>query len=287
MARNKEERLLKPKIIIEDTECGPAMLALTPGQRALVYCYVHLGCSGAEAARQAGYAHGKVVGSAILREPGVNAAVIEESRKVLCRHGPKSIATLVAIRDDKTQRGADRIKAAITLLDRAGLNAVSEHHLLVEHKLSEEQQDARILQLCGELGIPPVEARKLLIDPSKVVDAEFEEVKPKLSPEERALKDHRNALERQRRKLTPEQLANRKEAYRLDHKAKMKQRRADAIDTLKAAELGLTLDEYRSAIPEQLVPALPAPLANEAGHTSDENPLEDDDFSFDPERDEP
>ncbi len=179
-------RPLVPIIVVPDESCGPVMAALSPAQRAFVVAKVHFGCSNAEAARRAGYSkdklqHAKVTAYRLAHSEGVQAAIIEESRKVVCGEGPKSVRTLVEIRDDKTKEPKDRIKAAIELLNRGGLSAVSEHHMVVEHTMTDAQRDQRILALCQELGLPDMEARKLLIAPD-AIEAEFSEVEPERLP---------------------------------------------------------------------------------------------------------
>lgn len=257
-------RPLVPMIVVPDDMCGPAMAALPPAQRAFVAAKVHFGCSNAEAARKAGYsknqpADAKVTGYQLAHQENIQAAIIEESRKVICSEGPRSIQTLVAIRDDKTKDAKDRLKAAIELLNRGGLNAVSEHHLTVEHKMTDAQKDQRILALCQELGIPQTEARKMLIAPD-VIDAEFAEVPPAAPVTEkqaarRARLPRDNELRRKRQKMTPENLAAHKKAMRETRRATAKVRYAQAQQPRQT-----DIEEF---------------IAGQA----------DDDFSFDPVRD--
>ncbi len=229
-------RPLVPIIVVPDEGCGPAMAALSPAHRAFVVAKVHFGCSNAEAARRAGYSkdklqHAKVTAYRLAHTDGIQAAIIEESRKVVCGEGPKSIRTLVEIRDDKTKEPKDRIKAAIELLNRGGLNAVSEHHMVVEHTMTDAQKDRRILELCRELGIADMEARKLLIAPS-VVDAEFTEVPPPEPPKtleqiaraEKAVRNSEVAKRRMRSAMTPDELAEHKQKMREARRATMKAR---------------------------------------------------------------
>jgi phage terminase small subunit len=176
---SRRGRPLVPTITVADEACGPDMLPLTPAQRVFVYRYVHFGDTAAAAARYAGYSDrssgAKVQGYRLLHDEGVQKAIAEESRKIMRAEGPRSIITLRTIRDDKSADAKDRIKAAIELLNRGGLHAVTEQHVSVEHRLSDQEIDARILALCAELKIPETEARKMLIDPAKVIDGEFSE----------------------------------------------------------------------------------------------------------------
>jgi len=230
-------RTLVPMIVVPDDGCGPAMAALSPAQRAFVVAKVHFGCSNAEAARRAGYSKtkpgdAKVTAYRLAHTDQIQAAITEECRKVISSEGPRSIKTLVDIRDDKAKEAKDRIKAAIELLNRGGLNAVSEHHLTVEHQMTDAQKDQRILALCQELGLPETAARKLLIAPD-AIDAEFSEVEPEKTPEqiERAERyDRDNELRRLRNTMTPEELAAHKRKMREEHRAEMKVRYDEAQD---------------------------------------------------------
>jgi hypothetical protein len=237
-------RPLQPMIVVPEEACGPAMAAISPAQRAFVMAKVHFGCNNAEAARRAGYsrnqpADAKVTAYRLAHNDGVQAAIIEESRKLMAGEGPRSIRTLVAIRDDRSKEAKDRIKAAVELLNRGGLQAVSEHHLTVEHHMTDAQKDQRILALCNELGLPEAAARKMLIAP-EVLDAEFEEV-PEPTPEqaERAERYQRiNEGEKQaaRRAMSPEEREAHKAATREAHAASMKLRYAEAQQSREGIE---------------------------------------------------
>jgi len=224
-------RPLVPMIVVPDDGLGPAMLALSPAQRAFVYARVHFGCNNADAARRAGYSrekphNAKVTAYGLAHSESIIAAIVEESRKVLVGEGPRSIRTLVEIRDDKAKEPKDRLKAAVELLNRGGLNAVSEHHLTVEHHdMTDAQKDARILALARELGLPDAAARKMLISPD-VIDAEFEDVPAEKTPEqaaraERYQRTNERDKRRERDAMTPDQRAARSKELR-------DQRRADA-----------------------------------------------------------
>jgi hypothetical protein len=218
-------------IVVPEEGCGPAMLALTPAQRAFVVAKVHFGCTNAEAARRAGYSKSqpsdaKVTAYRLAHSENIIAAIVEESRKVMAGEGPRSIKTLVEIRDSKSGEAKDRIKAAIELLNRGGLNAVSEHHHVVEHTMTDAQKDRRILELAKELGLPDTEARKLLIAP-EAVDAEFTEVEPP-NVGRTSRRERENELRRQREAMTPGQLSAHKREMRKARRAKAKERYAEA-----------------------------------------------------------
>jgi len=86
----------------------------------------------------------------------------------MCTEGPKSVLTLIEIRDDPAADRKDRLKAATELMNRAGPGVVSESHLVVDHnyQMTEAQKDARILALAAELGMPEEYARKMLVAPA-------------------------------------------------------------------------------------------------------------------------
>jgi len=240
-------RTLVPLIAVPDDGCGPAMFALSPPKRAFVFAKVHFGCSNAEAARHAGYSknhpgNAKVTAYQLAHSEEVQAAIIEESRKVMAAEGPRSIRTLVEIREDKKAEAKDRIKASLELLNRGGLNAVSEHHLTVEHTLTPEQQDRRILELCRELEVPDAVARKMLIAP-EAIDAEFTEVKPEpKTPEQIARAEtYRRTNERERqaelRAMTPEAREASKAEARERDRAERKARYAEAQAARDGADM--------------------------------------------------
>jgi hypothetical protein len=223
-------RPVQALIVVPEEVCGPALAALSPPQRAFVIALVQFGCTGAEAARRAGYSDrgegGKVVAYRLTHDDRVQAAILEESRKVMRAEGPRSILTLVQIRDDKELDAKSRIKAATELLNRGGLHAISEQHVSVEHRLSDAEKDRRILALCQELGMAPTEARKLLIAPD-AIEAKFTVIEPAGPPTEEearkvAKRDRNNEAKRHRRKLTPAALKAHKAAVQAAHSARRK-----------------------------------------------------------------
>jgi hypothetical protein len=212
------------------------MLALSPPMRAFVAAYVYFGCTRAEAARRAGYSrskpdNAKVTAYDLWRREDVQAAILEESRKLMRAEGPRSIKTLIDIRDDKQADKKVRVKAAESLLNRCGMAAVQESHVLVEHQLSEVEKDRRILALAAELGLPQIEAQKLLIDPKRIVDAEFSEVPVEPTPEEAARQEERDRENERRRKLrtaSPEERGRLKAETRAQRTAELKAKYAVA-----------------------------------------------------------
>ncbi len=208
---------------------------------------MHFGCSRADAARRAGYskkqpADAKVSAYRLFHSDEVQAAIIEESRKVMSGEGPRSIRALVEIRDDKKAEAKDRIKAATELLNRGGLNAVSEHVLTVEHHMTDAEKDRRILALCSELGLPDAAARKMLIAPD-AIEGEFTEVAPKTPEEieraERYARNNEREQQRLRRTMTPDELEKHKQETLAERSARMKAAYAEAQNTPPMSFAGL------------------------------------------------
>ena len=232
-------RSIVPLIAVPDADdLGPAMAACNIGERAWVIAKIETGENNMECARLAGYSASsddvlKATGYAIAHRQRVQDALLEMSRKLMRTEGAKSIKTLVAIRDDKSVKPETRLKASVELLDRAGMNAVSESHLTVTHELNEAQMDQRILALAAELGLSEDVARKMLISPADLqknadaIDAEFEEVAT-VSAEEQARRDHENELRRKVRAMSPEELKAHKAQLRRDQSARAKAKRAAA-----------------------------------------------------------
>jgi branched-subunit amino acid aminotransferase/4-amino-4-deoxychorismate lyase len=107
-------------------------------------------------------------------------------------------------------------------LNRCGLGSVAESHVTVEHKLSPEQQDRRILDLARELGLADSEAKKLLVAPD-AIEGEFEIVKPDRTPEQAERADrYRATNEREQQAARLAMTPDEREA----HKARKREERA-------------------------------------------------------------
>ena len=231
-------RAMVPNITFDEADLGPAMLACNPGERAAVYNKVEFGLNNTDAVAAANYSGSRDVlkstAHAVFSRQRVQDAILEMSRKLMRAEGPRSIKTLVEIRDNKSIKPEVRAKAAVELLNRAGMNAVSESHLTVTHELSEADLDRKILRLCADLQIPENIARKMLISPADMdknasaIDAEFEEVAPPISPEQQARRDHANEMRRKVRAMSPEELAVHKAKQRAEKSERAKAKRAAA-----------------------------------------------------------
>jgi hypothetical protein len=235
-------------------EYGPAMQALTEKQRGFVIGKVHHGLNDRAAATAAGYSMATRSFVYVAHHPAVQAAIEEESRKLMRSEGPKSIRTLVEIRDSKEAKAADRIKAATELLNRGGLHARTEHTLSVEHHMTEAEKDKRILALAAELGLPPEMAQKMLIAPAefeKNSKGVYEVAKPEPEPvsPERAVAREKDRRFRARQKMTPEErdaeLAESRERQRQQLDDYWSKRKAEVTDAeFVDAEPRTTVTEY-------------------------------------------
>ena len=226
--------------IPDEPDLGDAMLALSIPHRAFVIAKVRFGVTNGRAAELAGYSNSsrdvlKVKGYEIAHREDVQAAILEETRKVLKSYGPKAVRTLAKIMGDPSAENRDRIKASVELLNRASLAAVTEAHVTVDHRLSDSEYDRRLQSALQILGIDaaPEQVRKALIDKSNFVEAEYEVVEVPLSD---ALKDVTRRETRARRSaMTPGEVEADKAAIQAERAAVLKQKRREA-------------EEYRASI---------------------------------------
>lgn len=100
---------------------------LTEMQQSFVDNIVTLGCSGAEAARRAGYSENsaRFQASNMLNNPKIQEAIRKEQVKLIGGTlASKALRTLEQVMDDPDSPTGARVDAAKTILDRAGLSAV-------------------------------------------------------------------------------------------------------------------------------------------------------------------
>lgn len=229
---------------LDAADLGPAMQALTALRRNFVIAKVFYGLNDSNAARAAGFAESVAghMAHQIAHREDVQRAVEEECRKLMKSEGPKSILTLVSIRDDKTAKAADRIKASTELLNRAGLHAITEHHEHQHAHVSEAEMDRRILALAAELGMSPDQAKLMLIAPSdftKNADGVFEITPaepPQLSTDPRQVA--KREARRRRAGMTPEEIEADKRRIQADRAEQLRRERAEH-DGRRA---GITID---------------------------------------------
>jgi phage terminase small subunit len=156
-----------------EDELGPHMLALTVSQRAFVSAYVEKGGQNqAEAAREAGYGNTPSstanTASTLLRNPKILGAIREEADKRLKSGAILAASVLVEIAMNPQHR--DQYKAAVELLNRAGLVVEGVSRVIVEDHRTVEEIERRIRNLAEKVGIDP---ERLL---GTVEDVEYEEV---------------------------------------------------------------------------------------------------------------
>ena len=85
-----------PAIRVSEDGLGPAMLALSPSMRAYVVARVFYGLNRSRAAQAAGYSTptpdvAKVQGYRLEHDERIQAAIAEESRKLMRAEGPRSV----------------------------------------------------------------------------------------------------------------------------------------------------------------------------------------------------
>lgn len=153
------------------------MTDLTEPQRSFVRHYVDLGGENAtEAARRAGYGTNSdtqaVIASNMLTQPRILAALRELADQRLRSGVVIAASVLVEIAKDRFHK--ERYKAAVELLNRAGLVVEGVSRIIVEDHRTPEEIERRIKSLAEKVG---VDWRRLLgtVAP-EAIDAEFTEV---------------------------------------------------------------------------------------------------------------
>ena len=165
-----------PTVRTDDlADYGPAMRALPNDRmRGFVSALVQ-GVPSGSAAKLAGYRKRHTNPGRLTQDPRVQAALLEESMKVLRTDGVLCIRYLREIAGDQTQKAADRLKAIEMTLSRSGFASTTQHNVTVTQK-SDGQLKQELLAMADELGLDAAAKQKLIGGP--VVDAEFVEVKP-------------------------------------------------------------------------------------------------------------
>ena len=116
----------------------------------------------------------KAVQGGLAHDERVQAAILEEGRKLIRDTSAMAIGVIEQIASDPKVDPKDRLKAAVELLNRSGFSAVSEHKVTVEKDLSYEALVERIKVLAAKRGIDP----DLLLGRAapRITDARFEVV---------------------------------------------------------------------------------------------------------------
>src|ERR1700690_4435740 len=104
--RRRAGRPCTPLIPVDEAGLGPAMLALSPAMRAFVVAKVTYGLNNTDAAERSGYSSHSphalgVVGSRLAHDERIQSAILEEGQKLMRSEWPKSVHTLVSLRDNK------------------------------------------------------------------------------------------------------------------------------------------------------------------------------------------
>lgn len=160
----------------EDDELGPAMRECTEKERAFVIALYHYGGNRTQAAAAAGYSTSDnrnalaVAGHVTYHRPRVQAAIKEWAAQTpLADLMPAALAAWKQIIEDEAHK--DRAKMVIEAANRAGLHAVSEHKLTVEHRDDRREKIVALIELAKRLGQDP---KALLGAATDVTDADFE-----------------------------------------------------------------------------------------------------------------
>ena len=138
----------------------------------------------AEAARAAGYSDSSknmlnVAGHTVFHRPRVQEAIREEADRRI--RGGAILGASVLIEIARNSLHKDQYKAAVELLNRAGMLVATEHKVTVSRPEDEKQMVERIMHLALQLGLdgrkllgsaapglaPPIDVEYTVIEPSK------------------------------------------------------------------------------------------------------------------------
>lgn len=166
--------------IRKDAAFGPCMTICTEQERTFVVAYLETGGRNHTTAAQiAGFGAGnnasaRQQGWRLVHRPRVLAAIREEADKRLKTGAILGASVLIEIAE--TPGHKDQMKAAVELLNRAGLIVATKHEVEVTDNRTTSTLLARVHELAQRLDIDP---RKLLGQATgapQIVDAEFEDV---------------------------------------------------------------------------------------------------------------
>ena len=126
-------------------DLGPAMAALAPKDREFVEAFVDL-----RSYKVAGAAFGMsgVDAWELAHTPKVQAAILEVARKTMRAGTASATKLLLETVEDTGASLKDRLKAALAVLDRGGIPAVSERRLEVD---ASPLADAALVGFAGAL----------------------------------------------------------------------------------------------------------------------------------------
>lgn len=154
---------------------GPKMMALTPRQRAFVFAMLETGQDDhTRCARMAGYTGNDnvlyVTAHRLAHDEKIQTAIHEQASKRLKAGAIMATGTLLAIAKNPVHK--DQLKAALEIMNRSGLHAITESKVTHEHTLDDKAAIQRVKDLALSLGI---DAKKLLGNYG-IVEAEYTEV---------------------------------------------------------------------------------------------------------------
>ena len=161
MAKFSDKRLISRE---PDDSIGPAMSALTDMQQAFIHAMLDLGGDSATAAAaEAGYAEDsygalRVQAHRMLRSEKILAALREESVKRMQGATIVAVSGLVSLAKNAVQE-KDRLKAIEMILNRTGMQAISEHKVSVSH--DDRPRDELVKEFLGLVQEAGIDRREL------------------------------------------------------------------------------------------------------------------------------
>ena len=186
--RSRKYAAIPTVSVPDESELGPAMLALSPKRRLFVLELANgPGGYGSEirACRAAGYSGGdatlKTAASKIVHHDKVQAALREVGAKMIRASAFSAIRQTERIANDLAHR--DCLKACLALMDRGGFAVETHHTVTVEHKSLDDQalealrtmralkaSREQLVEMFGQNGLARYE--NMLADKATVIEAQ-------------------------------------------------------------------------------------------------------------------
>lgn len=176
-------------VMPDEASMGPKFQALRSDmQKSFILAYLH-GGNPRRAAVAAGYSNSSehvltVTVSRLLNDQAILEVIQECSLRYMHSLIPTALAVVTEILHQPNHK--ERAKVALSVLDRTGLQGISEHRVIVEKDPDRAELEAGVRTLCTELGIDADALlanvwRKALPAPAtksgpEVTDADFSEV---------------------------------------------------------------------------------------------------------------
>lgn len=171
------------KLQLDDPgQYGPAMKAIKPQWRRFIHIYLANGGRNATRAYlEAGFGGdaiaAKTNASRILHDERMQAALREETKKMMVGNAPLAQSVVEQILDNPTASAKDKLTAAKMIWDRTGFIAATEHQVKQTVTLNAEQLHAELALFAKELGL---DMKQVLgpnfQQPMALIEADFEEV---------------------------------------------------------------------------------------------------------------